>query len=123
MKRRILIADDEPNIVAALEFMLSRAGYEVDVARDGEDALRRLERRRPDLVLLDVMMPVLSGYDVCRRLRARPEWAGVKVVMLSARGRETETNRGLEAGADLYVVKPFSNRELLQKIDSLLGGC
>lgn len=122
MSRRILVADDEPNILAALEFMLRRAGYEVDVARDGEEALRQLEQRPPDLVLLDVMMPVLSGYDVCERLRARPEWAGVKVVMLSARGRETETNRGLAAGADLYVVKPFSNRELLQKIDSLLGG-
>lgn len=122
MKRRILVADDEPNILAALEFMLSRAGYEVDVARDGEEALRRLEQRLPDLVLLDVMMPVLSGYDVCERLRARPEWAGVKVAMLSARGREAETSRGLAAGADLYLVKPFSNRELLQKIDALLGG-
>jgi two-component system alkaline phosphatase synthesis response regulator PhoP len=122
VKRRILVADDEPNIVAALEFMLTRAGYEVEVARDGEEALHRLEQRRPDLVLLDVMMPVLSGYDVCERLRARPEWAGIRVVMLSARGREAETRRGLAAGADLYVVKPFSNRELLQKIDALLGG-
>ena len=122
MSRRILIADDEPNIVAALEFVLRRAGYEVDVARDGEEALRQLERCPPDLVLLDVMMPVLSGYDVCQRVRARPEWSGVKVVMLSARGRETETSRGLAAGADLYVVKPFSNRELLRNIDSLLRG-
>jgi DNA-binding response OmpR family regulator len=120
--KRILVADDEPNIVAALEFMLRRAGYEVDVARTGEDVLQQLDRELPDLVLLDVMMPVLSGYDVCRRLRERPEWQGVRIVMLSARGREAESQRGLEAGADLYVVKPFSNRELLQKIDALLAG-
>jgi DNA-binding response OmpR family regulator len=120
--KRILVADDEPNIVAALEFMLRRAGYEVDVARTGEEVLSQLERALPDLVLLDVMMPVLSGYDVCRRLRERPEWRGVRVVMLSARGREAESRRGLEAGADLYVVKPFSNQELLQKIDQLVGG-
>jgi DNA-binding response OmpR family regulator len=120
--RRILVADDEPHIVTALEFMLRRAGYDVEIARSGEEALQQVERRLPDLVLLDVMMPVLSGYDVCERLRARPEWKGVKVVMLSARGREAETSRGLAAGADLYVVKPFSNRELLQKIAALLAG-
>ena len=122
MRRRILVADDEPNIVAALEFMLRRAGYEVEVARTGEEVLQQMARTRPDVVLLDVMMPVLSGYDVCRRVRARPEWRGVRVVMLSARGRDTEARRGLEAGADLYVVKPFSNRELLEKIDALLRG-
>jgi DNA-binding response OmpR family regulator len=120
--KRILVADDEPHIVTALEFVLRRAGYAVEIARSGEEALQQIERRPPDLVLLDVMMPVLSGYDVCERLRARPEWMGVKVVMLSARGRAAETSRGLAAGADLYVVKPFSNRELLQKIAALLAG-
>jgi DNA-binding response OmpR family regulator len=122
LSKRILVADDEPNIVAALEFVLRRAGFEVDTARNGEEVLQRIARSPPDLVLLDVMMPVLSGYDVCARLRARPEWKGVKVIMLSARGREAETRRGLEAGADLYVVKPFSNQDLLQKIDALLAG-
>lgn len=122
MSRRILVADDEPNIVAALEFVLRRAGYEVDTARNGEEVLQRIARSPPDLVLLDVMMPLLSGYDVCERLRARPEWRAVKVIMLSARGREAEARRGLAAGADLYVVKPFSNHELLQKIDALLAG-
>jgi DNA-binding response OmpR family regulator len=122
VSKRILVADDEPNILAALEFVLRRAGYEVDIARNGEEALQHLERRAPDLVLLDVMMPVLSGYDVCERLRARAEWADIKVVMLTARGRAPEVSRGLAAGADLYVVKPFSNSELLQKIAALLAG-
>ncbi|HYD56933.1 MAG TPA: response regulator [Burkholderiales bacterium] len=120
MSRRVLVADDEPNIVTALEFVLRRAGYEVAVASTGEEALRQLEAQVPDLVLLDVMMPELSGYDVCRRIRERPEWRAIKVVMLSARGREPETRQGMEAGADLYVVKPFSNAELLCRIAALL---
>jgi two-component system, OmpR family, alkaline phosphatase synthesis response regulator PhoP len=119
--KKILVADDEPNIVAALEFLLQRAGYEVKVARSGDEALRCMEDSVPDLVLLDVMMPGVSGYDVCRRVRERPEWAGIKVVMLTARGRDTEVRKGVEAGADLYVVKPFSTTELLQKIDGLLA--
>lgn len=122
MSRRILVADDEPNIVAALDFMLRRAGYEVAVAQTGEEALRQVAERPPDLVLLDVMMPLISGYEVCARIRERPEWAGVRILMLSARGREAEARRGLDAGADLYVVKPFSTRELMQKIEGLLGG-
>lgn len=121
MSRRILVADDEPNIVTALEFMLRRAGYAVSVATTGDEVLRQVEAAPPDLVLLDVMMPVMSGYEVCRRLRERPEWKAVKVLMLSARGREAETRQGLDAGADLYVVKPFSNSELLRKIEALLG--
>jgi DNA-binding response OmpR family regulator len=120
--RRILVADDEPNIVAALEFVLRRAGYEVACAANGEEVLHEIERAAPDLVLLDVMMPLLSGYDVCARIRRRPEWRGIKVVMLSARGRAAEAKRGIEAGADLYVMKPFSNAELLRNIAALLGG-
>ena len=122
MTKRILVADDEPNIVAALEFVLQRAGYAVTSAANGEEVLREMERAAPHLVLLDVMMPALSGYDVCQRIRRRPDWRGVKVVMLSARGRDAEAKRGVEAGADLYVVKPFSNRELLRQIDALLAG-
>ncbi|HVL37449.1 MAG TPA: response regulator [Burkholderiales bacterium] len=118
---RILIADDEPSIVVALEFLLRQAGYEVSVARDGDEAVAKLERERPELVLLDVMMPQRSGYEVCRHLRARPELAGTKVIMLSARGGARELERGMEAGADLYVMKPFSNRELLERIRGLLS--
>jgi DNA-binding response OmpR family regulator len=122
LSKRVLVADDEPNIVAALEFVLRRAGYDVTAAANGQEVLQEIERAAPDLVLLDVMMPLVSGYDVCERIRLRPEWRGIKVVMLSARGREAEAQRGLAAGADLYVVKPFSNQELLRKIDALLHG-
>lgn len=121
MDRKILIADDEPNIVAALEFLLQRSGFEVHVASDGDEALRQVERHRPDLVLLDVMMPQRSGYEVCSRMREREDWRHIKIVMLSARGREAEVNRGLSTGADLYVTKPFSTLELVASINGLLG--
>jgi len=120
MARKILIADDEPNIVTALEFLLQRSGYDVLIARDGEEALKAVESARPDLVLLDIMMPVKSGYEICKRIRERPEWAHIKVVMLSAKGRDAEVNKGLTMGADLYVTKPFSTRELMEKIRGLL---
>jgi DNA-binding response OmpR family regulator len=120
MKKKILIADDEPNIVAAIEFLLQKSGYEVYVSKDGEEALEMIEACIPDLVLLDVMMPKKSGYDVCARIRERVEWRHIKIVMLSAKGREAEVNKGLSVGADLYVTKPFSTRELLGKLKDLL---
>ena len=107
MSKKILVADDEPSIVTALEFLLQHNGYEVSIARNGAEALAALERQRPDLVLLDVMMPVRSGYEICKRIRERPEWRHIKVVMLSAKGRDAEVNKGLAMGADLYVTKPF----------------
>ena len=118
---KILIADDEPHIVTALEFLLEQRGYEVAVARNGDEALALVEAGAPDLVLLDVMMPLRSGYEVCREIRARPNLAAVRVVMLSAKGGEADVRRGLEAGADLYITKPFSNRELLDKVAGLLS--
>ena len=122
MAKKILIADDEPNIVTALEFLLERAGYEVRTARNGDEALAAMAQDPPDLVLLDIMMPVKSGYEVCKRIRDQPEWGKVKVVMLSAKGRDAEVTKGLAMGADLYVTKPFSTRELLSQIRTLLGG-
>ena len=122
MSKKILVADDEPNIVAALEFLLQQSGYEVLIAQNGEEALRLIETCVPDLVLLDVMMPVKSGYEVCRRMRERAEWRNIKVVMLSAKGRDAEVNKGLALGADLYVTKPFSTRELMAQIKGLLEG-
>ena len=122
MAKKILIADDEPNIVTALEFLLERAGYEVRTARNGDEALAAIAQDPPDLVLLDIMMPVKSGYEVCKRIREEPEWGKVKVVMLSAKGRDAEVTKGLAMGADLYVTKPFSTRELLSQIRTLLGG-
>jgi len=121
MSKRILIADDEPNIVTSLEFLMRKAGYEVKVARDGEEALAQMEVFRPDLVLLDVMMPKVSGYDLCQRLRSHPQWKHVKIVMLSAKGLEVEVTKGMSLGADLYVTKPFSSSELVDKVGTLLA--
>jgi DNA-binding response OmpR family regulator len=118
---KILIADDEPHIVIALEYLLTASGYEVEVARTGDEALERVARGRPELVLLDVMMPMKSGYEVCREIRARPELAATRVVMLSAKGGQADVGKGLAAGADLYITKPFSNRELLDRIRQLLA--
>jgi DNA-binding response OmpR family regulator len=120
--KRVLIVDDERNIVTALEYLLQKNGYEVRVAETGEDALAQLDSFSPDLVLLDVMMPKVSGYEVCQRVRSRPEWRGIKVVMLSAKGREVEVSKGMSLGADLYVTKPFSNTELVATIGRLLSG-
>jgi len=119
--KKVLIAEDEPSIVAAVEFLLQRNGYEVLIARNGDEALRLAEERKPDLVLLDVMMPKKSGYEVCTRIRENPDLRHVKIVMLSAKRRDAEVNKGMAVGADLYVTKPFSTRALLNQIDSLLG--
>ena len=121
MSKKILVADDEPNILAALEFLLQRNGFEVRLARNGEEALQLVESESPDLVLLDVMMPVRSGYEVCRRIRERAEWNHIKVVMLSAKGRDAEVNKGIAMGADLYITKPFSTRDLVDKVKALLA--
>jgi DNA-binding response OmpR family regulator len=121
MRKQVLIADDEPNIVAALEFLLQRSGYAVHIARNGDEALKLVEQHKPDLVLLDVMMPLRSGYDVCRRMRENEAWRHIKVVMLSAKGRDVEVDKGLSLGADLYITKPFSTRELVAQIDALLA--
>jgi len=121
MTKKILIADDEPNIVTALEFLLQRNGYEVHIARNGESALKLIEAHLPDLVLLDVMMPVKSGYEVCRRMRERADWRHIKIIMLTAKGRDVEMSKGLSIGADLYITKPFSTQELVAKINGLLG--
>lgn len=119
--KKILIADDERNIVTALEFLLQRNGYEVYIARNGEDALKLIEAHRPELVLLDVMMPVKSGYEVCQRMRERADLRHIKIIMLTAKGRDVEMSKGLAIGADLYITKPFSTQELVAKINGLLG--
>jgi len=121
LSKKILIVDDEPNIVAAVEFLLRRKGHDVVVARNGDEALQLVEAATPDLVLLDVMMPAKSGYEVCRRLRERPEWQDIKIIMLSAKGRDAEVSKGLSLGADMYVTKPFSTRDLMSKIEGLLA--
>jgi len=120
-KRKVLIADDEANIVTALEFLLKRSGYEVRSVANGDEALALVESYRPDVVLLDVMMPVRSGYEVCQRMRERPEWRDIRIVMLTAKGREAEMSKGLSLGADLYITKPFSTQELIEKVNGLFA--
>ncbi len=121
MGKRILIVEDEPNIVISLEFLMKREGFEVDVAADGEAALKAASDSAPDLVLLDIMLPKINGFEVCQKLRADPRCRGMKIVMLTAKGRETEIAKGLALGADLYVTKPFSTKELVAQIKQLLG--
>jgi len=121
MSKKVLIADDEPNIVISLEFLLRREGFEVLVAVDGEEALAKARAERPDLVLLDVMMPKMNGFDVCQALRSDPELASMRVLMLTAKGRETEVSKGLGLGADGYMTKPFSTKDLVAQVRLLLG--
>lgn len=121
MGKQVLIVDDEPHIVQALEFLLQREGLEVRVARDGGEAMRLIEADRPDLVLLDVMLPVLNGYDVCQKVREQPGLRHVKIIMLSAKGYDAEVKKGIALGADLYVTKPFSTRDLVAKVQGLLA--
>jgi len=120
MAKKVLIAEDEPSIVTSLEFLMQHGGYEVRIARDGDEALRLAEQFVPDLILLDVMMPRTSGYEVCRRLRERQVFRHMKIVILSARGREAEVSKGLASGADAYITKPFSSRDLMALVGALL---
>ena len=119
MARKVLIVDDEPNIVASLEFLMSRQGYETSIVDDGDKVLAEVERFRPDLILLDVMLPHRDGFEVCQQLRSGGHDA-VKIVMLTAKGREAEAAKGLAVGADAYVTKPFSTRDLVAQVAGLL---
>ena len=121
MAKRVLIADDEPNIVVSLEFLMKQRGYDVRVVSDGAAALAAVREFRPDLVLLDVMMPTVSGYDVCQKLREDPGGQDIKIIILSAKGRDVEVSKGMAVGADAYVTKPFSTRELIAKVSEMLG--
>ena len=122
MTRKPLIADDEPNILISLEYLLKREGYQVTVARDGQEALDAVGRECPDLLLLDVMMPRKNGFEVCQALRADERFAALKILMLTAKGRDTDIAKGQALGADAYMTKPFATRELVQKIADLLEG-
>jgi DNA-binding response OmpR family regulator len=119
---KILIVDDEPNIVIALEFLMRRHGFDVRVARNGEEALAAVADFQPDVVLLDVMMPVKDGYQVAQEIRADPELKGTRIIMLTAKGRDTEISKGMAVGADAYVTKPFSTHELIAQIKRVLEG-
>lgn len=120
MTRTVLLVDDEPNIILSLEFLIEQAGYEARVARDGEAALKAIEEHKPDLVLLDVMLPKRDGFDVCESIRANPAWNDIRIVMLTAKGRDSEREKGLALGADAYITKPFSTREAMEQIKRFL---
>ncbi|MCL4801448.1 MAG: response regulator [Burkholderiales bacterium] len=121
MAHKILIADDEPNIVVSLEFLMKQEGFDVRVAPDGDEALAQMSEFDPDLVLLDVMLPRRNGFEVCQEIRAHPEWRRSKIVMLTAKGRDIEMQKGLALGADAYITKPFSTKELVARVRQLLG--
>ena len=121
MSLKILVADDEPNIVISLEYLLKREGYTVLVARDGQEAIDAITRELPDLVLLDVMMPKKTGFEVCQEVRASEALQATKILMLTAKGRDTDVTKGLGLGADAYMTKPFSTRELVLKVAQMLG--
>lgn len=122
MSKSVLIVDDEASIVLSLRHLMQREGYDVRVAGDGEAALAEVAAAPPDLILLDVMIPKRDGYDVCQAIRANPAWSALKIVMVTAKGREVEAEKGLALGADAYVTKPFSTRDLAQQVRDLLGG-
>lgn len=120
MPKSVLIVDDERNIVISLTYLMEKSGYDVMVARDGEEALDIARSRRPDLILLDVMIPKVDGYNVCQEIRADPDLSGTKIIMLTAKGRDVEMEKGLALGADVYLTKPFSNSQLAQAVRDLL---
>ncbi|MDF1768894.1 phosphate regulon transcriptional regulator PhoB [Maricaulis sp.] len=120
MNPQVLVVEDEDALATLLQYNLEKEGYSVAVARDGEEALIQAEESTPDLVLVDWMLPKVSGIEVCRRLRGRQETANVPIIMLTARGEETDRVRGLDTGADDYVVKPFSMTELFARIRAVL---
>lgn len=121
MAKSILVVEDEPNIVLSLQFLMKQAGFDVRVASDGEEALQEIEKRAPDLILLDVMIPKRDGYDICQTVRANAAWSEIYIIMLTAKGREVDREKGLSLGANDYVTKPFSTRDLTEKVKGILG--
>lgn len=120
MAKSILVVEDEPNIVLSLQFLMKKAGFEVRVARDGDEALAAVASKAPDLILLDVMIPKRDGYDVCQTIRANPEWQQIYIIMLTAKGRDVDREKGIALGANDYVTKPFSTRDLTDKVKQIL---
>jgi len=120
MPKEILIVDDEPSIVVPIQFLMEQQGYSVLVAENGEDALDVIYKYKPDLILLDIMLPRIDGYEVCEIVRLNPDYRDIKIIFLTAKGREVEIAKGLALGANAYITKPFSNTELVAKVKELL---
>jgi len=121
MPKEILIVDDEPSIVVPIQFLMEQQGYNVLVAENGEDALDIIYKYTPDLILLDIMLPRIDGYEVCEIVRLDPRYRDIKIIFITAKGREVEIAKGLALGADAYITKPFSNTELVSKVKELLA--
>jgi DNA-binding response OmpR family regulator len=122
MTKKVLVVDDEPFILRSLSFVLRKERYEVIEARDGEEALEAIEQHRPDLVFLDVMMPRMSGFDVTRKVRATPELAETRIILLTAKGQDSDEEDGRRAGANDYMTKPFSPSKIVEKVRQMLDG-
>jgi DNA-binding response OmpR family regulator len=120
MAKKILIVDDEPSIIVALQFLMEQNGYETLVAFSGEEAMEVVAQHRPDLILLDIMLPVVDGFEVCQRVREKAEWKDIRIVLVTALDRESNVAKGLALGADAYVTKPFANADLIAKVKELL---
>ncbi len=120
MPKEILIVDDETNAVVPIQFLMEQQGYRVMIAERGEDALDLIYQYKPDLVLLDIMLPGIDGYEVCEIVRLNPDYRYIKIIFLTALGREVEIARGLTLGADAYITKPYSNDELVAKVKEVL---
>jgi DNA-binding response OmpR family regulator len=122
MPKKILIVDDDPSIIVALQFLMEQNGYQTLVAFSGEEAMETITEYRPDLILLDIMLPVVDGFEVCQRVRENPEWSNIRIVLVTALGSDVNVTKGLSLGADAYIIKPFSNAEILAKVKELLAG-
>ena len=120
MTQKILIVDDEPNIVVPLQFLMERNGYETVVAQSGEEALEAISKEKPDLVLLDIMLPGIDGFEVCEIVKLNPEWKHIKIIFLTAKGRNVDMAKGMVLGADEYIAKPFSNKQIVESVQKLL---
>ena len=121
MAKKVLIVDDEPSIIVALQFLMEQNGYETLVAFSGEEAMETIARQHPDLILLDIMLPVVDGFEVCQRVRENSEWKDIRIVLVTALGSEANAAKGLALGADAYITKPFANADLLAKVKELLA--
>ena len=120
MSKKILVVDDEPSILLSLEFLMEQEGYDVYSATDGDEALQVVREQLPDLILLDVMMPKRDGFEVCQTIRANKEWKEIRIIILTAKGREVDQEKGFALGADDYVTKPFATQELVKKVRTVL---
>jgi len=118
--KTVLIVDDDPGILLSLDFLMKKAGFTVLVARDGDEALQLVADHLPDAILLDIMMPGVDGYEVCKTVKSNPRWSHAKIIMLSAKSRDTDIAKARELGADQYITKPFSTKNLLSEVNKLL---